>query len=245
MRFRLLVATTLGLNLCVVLAARAADDDSAPPEIPAHLQGLSDQEVSERLRFAEEKLDYRRRYSQAWQYGWTGFYGLGLAVHSYEAATTDSAGRRADYIASSIKSIGGIADKLINPLRARKGAEPLREMPDATPEDRLRRLARAEEFLRVDSKQAQRRDSVLRHAGNIFVNCGAALIVAKGFDTDEDRAWKSAGIGMAVGEAMIFSQPWWPRRHLREYEQRFGPMPPQVSWQIVPTIGGAALVASF
>lgn len=246
MNLRLILVATIGLNVCIALGALAADDHPSPAlEVPARLQTLSEEQVSERLRFAEERLDYRRRYAQGWQYGWTSFYGLGVAVQSYQAARTDSAGRRADYIASSIKAVGGIAEKLINPLRARKGAEALREMPDATREDRLRRLARAEDLLRTDAKQAQRRYSVLRHGGNIAVNSLAAVIVSNAFETDEDRAWKSAAVGMLVGEAMIWSQPWWPRRHLKEYEARFGLSGPQVSWQIVPTLGGAAIVATF
>jgi hypothetical protein len=242
LRFALVVAC--GIGVCAVASPCLADDSEAVVvEVPANLAALTDEEVSERLRFAEEKLDYRRRYAQAWQYGWTSFYGLGIAVQSYQAATTESAGKQADYIASAIKAVGGVADKLIRPLRARKGAEPLREMPDATREDRVRRLAVAEEYLRTDAEQADRRFSILRHVGVVGVNSVAAVIVSQAFETDDDRAWTSAGVGIVVGEIMIWTQPWWPRGHLEEYESRFGGQ--KVSWQIVPTLGGATFEATF
>ena len=244
MKLRFALVFACGIGLCAVARPSLAEDaEAAVVEVPSHLAALSDEEVSERLRFAEEKLDYRRRYAQAWQYGWLSFYGLGIAFQSYQAATTESAGHQADSIASAIKSVGGIADKLIRPLRARKGAEPLRAMPDATREDRLRRLVRAEEFLRTDATQADRRFSILRHAGNVATNSIAAVIVSQAFETDDDQAWESAGIGIAVGEIMIWSQPWWPRGHLEEYESRFGGQ--KVSWQILPTLGGATFHATF
>jgi hypothetical protein len=241
MKLRWIWITALGLNVCVAVRAHAGDEQ--PLAVPSRLEALSDEEVNERLRFAEEKLDYRRTYANIWWKGWTGFYIAGVGVQGYKASNTDSAGKRADFIASVVKSVGGIADKMYDPLRARLGADPIREMPSETREERLRQLALAEELLRKDAKQADRRYSILRHVGNLVVNAGAAVIVTQAFDTSDKRGWTSAGIGFAVGEAMIWSQPWWPHQHLDEYESRFGGQ--KVSWQIVPTLNGAAIQATF
>lgn len=231
----------IALNLGA--AGVKAEQDGGAVVVSSHLQSLSDEEVNERIRFAEEKLDYRRDYANYWWKGWTGFYIAGVGVQGYKASHTDSAGKRADFIASVIKSGGGIFDKMRDPLRARFGADPIRDMPSATREDRLRQLAVAEKLLEKDAQQADRRYSILRHVGNLVVNAGAAVIVTQAFDTSDKRGWTSAGVGFAVGELMIWSQPWWPRQHLDEYQSRFGGQ--QVSWHIVPTLNGAAIQATF
>jgi hypothetical protein len=231
------------IALDVVGAAALRAEDNGAVVVSSRLQSLTDEEVNDRLRFAEEKLDYRRDYANYWWKGWTGFYIAGIGERGYKASHTDSAGKRADFLASVVKSGLGIFDKMRDPLRARFGADPVREMPSATREDRLRQLAVAEEALRKDAQQADRRYSILRHVGNLVVNAGAAVIVTQAFDTSDKRGWTSAGVGFAVGEVMIWSQPWWPRQHLDEYESRFGAQ--RVSWHIVPTIGGAAIQATF
>jgi hypothetical protein len=223
-------------------AARA--QEPATEEIPPHLAALSDRDVEQRLQFLEERLDSSRQYAGLWWKGWTTFYSLGVVIEATRAGLTDNYdAKRADLILSSVKAAGGVANLLLRPLQAKDGADAVRRMPSASREDRLRQLARAEEQLRINAEQADKRYSLLRHGLNFAVNGAAALIVWQGFD-DPSRAGRSFGIGVAVGEAMIWSQPWWPAADWQEYQRRFDTRP-RVSWQLVPTLGGAALQVKF
>ena len=158
---------------------------------------------------------------------------------------TDDSARRADFIVSAAKATGGVFSLLYSPLQAKDGADTIRALPSTTPEDRLRQLARAEEQLRINAEAADKRYSWTRHLANIGVNAAGALIVGEGFD-DRTRGWRSAGVGIAVGEAMIWSQPWWPAEEPDKYEQRFNKVSTfRVSWHIAPTLGGAAVYGTF
>jgi hypothetical protein len=81
------------------------------------------------------------------------------------------------------------------------------------------RLRVGEELLRTNARESESRWSWKRHAANVAINVAGALIVAEGFD--ESRGWRSAGIGIAVGETFTFSHPWKGDDDLAEYERRF------------------------
>lgn len=232
--------------VCVLGGTQARAAETPPAlESSARPRALEDREVRARLAYLEEHLEARRRYANLWWRGWTGFYALGVVVQSTRAGLTDDASERADLIVSAVKATGGVIKLLYLPLQAKDGASAIEAMPAATPEQRLQRLARAEEQLRANAAEADRRYSWVYHLLNVGVNVGGALIVWQGFD-DPARAWRSAGIGIAVGEVMIWSQPWWPSGDWEEYQRRFGDVASgRVSWRIVPTAGGVALRGTF
>jgi hypothetical protein len=222
-----------------------AEELPSPDTVPPHLHALDEGEVAERLAYLEHHLEDGSGWAKTWYYGWTSFYALGAVVQSVQAGIEDDKSERADYIVSAVKAAGGVARLLYRPLNARLGADPVLAMPAATHEERLLRLARAEELMRVNAKEAQRRYYWLQHVSNVAVNVAGALIVWQGFD-DAETAWTSAGIGIAVGEVFIWSQPWWPSSDWKEYQRRFSNVEDQrVTWRIVPTMGGAAVHVAF
>ena len=68
------------------------------------------------------------------------------------------------------------------------------------------------------------------------------MIAGEGWG-DREGAWISAGLGIAVGEAMAWSAPWNGVRDLDEYEGRFGAT--KATWQLVPTLNGLVFSAEF
>lgn len=206
------------------------------------------EDTAARLRFIEQRLDEGRTYAQYWWLGWLGFYGLGTAITSAQAATENDAGKRADHIVGAVKALGGtIRGAIVRPT-AKHGADAMVAIPATSQDNCLQRLATGEDLLRKVAKEAQSRYSWSRHFFNIGVNVGAGLIVAEGFDQPSD-GWTSAVIGVAVGEAMILSSPWRGRKDLADYESEFAPVPmprsAKVSVQLVPMIGGVGLQLAF
>jgi len=232
--------------VCVATAAHiAVAEEGLQGAIPPRISRLSDVEVNQRLTYLEQHLDEGRGYAWWWWSGWTAFYSIGVVVEATHAGVADSDAKRADYTIGAVKATAGVIRLLVNPLEAKDGADAIRTMPSASPTDRRRQLVAAEEQLKTNSDVAETRYSWKRHAINVAVNAAGAIIVWQGFG-DASRGWRSAGIATAIGEAQIWSQPWWPTHDWENYQNRFDADAGQrVSWHLKPTIGGVALQVDF
>lgn len=240
MRFRALLLSIV----CITLQGLAWAEEPVGA-VPERISRLSDREVTQRLDYLDQRLDTGRDYAWYWWNGWTTFYALGAVIEGTRAGLADGGSARADNVVSAVKATGGVINLLRKPLAAKNGADAVRALPHSTPEDRRRQLVAAEDQLRANAHDADGRYSWLRHVLNVGVNAGGAVIVWQGFG-DRTRAWRSAGIGIAVGEAMIWSQPWWPGQEVEDYRRRFdGASGQRISWHLTPTIAGAALQVNF
>ena len=161
-----------------------------------------------------------------------------------QAATEDDRGKRADYAVSAGKAAFGTIRLALYPPTARRGADPMRDVPLDHPGACRERLDVGENLLRETAHESESRWSWKRHAANVGINVAGGLIVAEGFD--ESDGWISTGVGIAVGEAMIFSHPWNADDDLAEYQRRFdGRTASRVSWHVLPRQGGARLMLAF
>jgi hypothetical protein len=234
-------AGALGAALLALLAAPAAfaQAGAAP---------LCDSETGARLRFLEERLAGGQTYARWWWGGWLGFYATGTVVQSVRAGLEDEGDGRADYTISAVKALIGTTRLLVARPQARLGAEPLLALPLDEPAHCAARLGVGEETLLQNAKEADARWDWRRHAFNVGLNVVGGVIADEAFDAQR-RGWISAGVGIAVGTAMILSHPWQAAGDLAEYERRFPasgvPADPPTSWRIVPWPGGAALALRF
>jgi hypothetical protein len=65
---------------------------------------------------------------------------------------------------------------------------------------------------------------------------------------DAEDAAISTGVGIFVGEILLWTKPWRSLADLEAYRRDFtrnGPHRPDVSWWIAPTLGGASLEVRF
>ena len=103
--------------------------------------------------------------------------------------------------------------------------------------DRCRVLAAAEKSF-PDSAQLDRLSaSWIAHAGNVAVNASLALILGLGYGRWKSAAI-SAGVGLAMGEVNLFTQP----HGLVDAERRYrsGLFPnegPRMTWGVMPLFG--------
>lgn len=204
--------------------------------------------TAERLQFIEERLELRRPYATWWWRGWTGFYGLGVVIQGVRGATEKDDSTQADLVVSASKAAIGVTRLLVWPIKAQHGGEPMRVVDPVDESACRERLRVGEELMREYAHESESRWDWKRHAGNVALNVAGALIVAEGWD-DPSRGWRSAGIGIAVGEVFTFSQPWKADDDLVEYEQHFSPgaVPgvKPISFSVAPTLGGLQLRMSF
>jgi hypothetical protein len=197
-----------------------------------------------RLGWLVERLESREQYADLWWRGWIGFYGLGVVVQSVRAGIEDDRGDRADYVVGAVKALGGVTRLYFSRPTARLGADPL--LDGAFTDETACRSAvdDAETLLRKAAHESDRRWRLTPHLVNLGINVAGGVIVAEGFD--EDDGWISAAIGIAVGEAMLWSHPWKGRSDLTEYEARFTVAAnPDPTWAIAPYRRGLSVQVRF
>jgi hypothetical protein len=233
-------ARIAGLACLLLLATPPGLAQETPPVLQ-----LSDSELAARLGFLEERLEAGRPPALAWQWGWTGFYGTSLVLNGGYAAVAEDGDDRVRAVVDAAKSGVALAQTLRlvrDPLPANVGAAPMRAVPGEGRAARLERLAVGERLLVASAARAETRYDLRRHlfvlGGNLL---GGAAILALGSAGD---AAQSTAIGIAVGEAQIWSQPWRAPNDLREYHARF-PAAPGIGWQLRPKGRGVELVLRF
>ncbi len=232
----------VALLVCVVWAAPAAAD---PDErITENISALSDAEIERRIAFIESKLDEQEFHAKWWQRGWTGFYATGVVVSSVQAGTTNSADGQADFIASAIKGVGGVARMTLAPHPGRMGAGDIRSMASATRADKERKLAAAESRLLAIAKRSEQRWSWKAHGFNVALNTVSAGIVWA--FADKEAAGRNLGLGIGFGTANILSAPWKGDDYLEEYQTQFSGRA-SAGWNLAvrPTAGGAKIELQF
>src|SRR5262249_12548258 len=172
---------------------------------PLDLSRLSDFEIDQRLDFIMRRLDDDKLAGQLYQYGWTAFH-LSSTIYSVaDYARSDDPLRRRTRVVEGVESAGSVTWILISPHPARLGADPIRAMPGETHEDRVRRLAAAEDLLVQDADAANVRYSALPHLVNIGTNVVAGAIIWA--IADKNHALASALPGLVIGEAEIWTAP--------------------------------------
>lgn len=204
--------------------------------------------TAERLSFIEQRLEERQPYARYWWMGWTSFYSLGMVIQSVQAPFEGDDSRQADLVVSAVKATFGVTRLLLWPPNARLGADPMYVVEPVDESACRERLRLGEELMRKNARESESRWDWRRHVANVAINVGGALIVAEGYD-DPWRGWRSAGVGIAVGEVFTFSHPWKADDDLAEYESKFGAnadlAPRKISFDVAPTLGGLQLGMRF
>jgi hypothetical protein len=234
--------------LLFLVSAGAAHADDEPDPQALDVSACSEG-TRARLAWLVDRLESRERYADIWWKGWTGFYALGVVFQSTRAALEDDGSHQADQIVGAVKALIGTARLIWVRPSARLGADPL--IVAAPPDEAAcqARVAQGEELLRKAADESQQRWDWKPHVFNVALNLAGALIATQAFDDDNGykKGWTSMGVGIAVGEAMIFSHPWKGKSDLEEYQAAFSASPstPQTSWSIQPYHAGLRLNVRF
>ena len=203
---------------------------------------MSDAAIERRVGFIEERLDKRETHGQIWYWSWMAINGgsmVGLGIAAGMSKHED------DQVNNGVQAgLGaiGVADLLLRPLEARYGADPVRDLPEDTREERIAKLRAAESQLHSNAERAEQRTSWAMHAGNVAVNGIAGLIIGlAGRPSDGIIAF---GAGTAGGVLEILTQPSGPSRDWRDYRRQFSgevhAPPPELYVAALPSGGASA-----
>ena len=186
---------------------------------PAAADPLSDAEIKSRLAFIEARLKSgtaaSNRWWDAWFYGWTAFTVTQAAV---ACATTDR-GLRIDMAVGAVSSSLGVIPLGLFPLPSRHAAAKLAALPGATPDDRRRKLGRAEHLLKESAEAEALGRSWFNHALGGAVSLGFGLLLGFAYKRPVAGVINTLG-GIALVEIQIFTQPTAAIDDFRTY-QRF------------------------
>lgn len=223
--------------LAVLLAASAHATRCAP--IIAGVPELGNIDAEVRLHFLRDRLRQESRKTRIWAFTWTGIYST-LIVYDLAMLDVNDRDKLIDNgIGASAAMVGVLSIALLPPriigdqfwLERR-----LRHAPPGT--DTCALLAEAEGLLLRDAKSAAFGKSAMVHAGNFVFNVGVGLLLGVGFGHWGQAALQGL-LGIAVGEAMIISQPAGIVRDLSRYRAANLGLPPSwrpVSWAVTPVI---------
>ena len=182
---------------------------------------IADHDLEARLAFLDESLGAPELHARVWWWGWLSVYSAAAVVQGTRIALVDpddhdAGAQRADLAISMIKAIGGVVNMLLLPLNAMDGAERMRRIEGTGREVDLLRVAAGEAALAENARESERSFWWLRHTMVVAVNVAHFLIMWLGYD-DLERGAISGGLGIAVGELAIWTQPWQPRQSYPEY----------------------------
>jgi hypothetical protein len=240
----MLACTRLAFAACLVVASTAplgwaAAQDAGPSD-------LSDAEIARRLGFIEHSLDAHQRHAQIWFWSWmTVNVGstIGLSVG---AATTDNDAHRVNMIGNAALSALAIGDMvLLRPMDARFGAEPIRALPHATREERLRQLEAGEDLMQRNAERAEQRYDWTLHAGNLAAN---ALVGGLTWAAGDARSGLITFLAQtAFGELYIWTDPGGPAKDWQAYQRLKAGSARAAStgWSLAAFPGGVALRYRF
>lgn len=228
----------------------------------AHAQqaSLTDEQVGRRLTFITKALQDGQPAARTWWYGWMGVYTVGAVAGGVLAAShwhdTKMEGPETvpdrefaeGMLVGGATFVLGVGGLLIDPFTPASAARKLGRLPEATPQERLAKLERAEELLRKCAAREKRGRSLTTHLLNVGANAAAGVVVKVGFH----QSWGSAAVTFATGEAVsllnIFTQPMRATRDLKTYDAGAfsGPSArPAAQWSLGFGPGGVSFSLKF
>ena len=219
------------LSFCCSSLTLAADDNL--------------QDYEPRMEFIESSLEENHQHARYWQNGWSTFYAVSAVAQTALWIDADNNDDSINYGINALKSVGGLADMLVRPHPGHYGTKRLVTLPETTEEHRRERLDFGETVLRESAERAASRRTWKPHLKVIGVNVIAgALIAAFG---DGGDALASSALGIAIGEANIWTQPTGYEEGWNNYQVTFSDRVGEntIRWQLVPMLNAIPLQGRF
>jgi hypothetical protein len=226
------------LILLLLYAGGAQAGECAPIAGAGAQLGQVDAQV--RLRFVRDRMRQAAHKMRIWAWTFAGIYSTLTVGNLALLAGADRHGQIDDGVGAAASFVGVLTIAILPPeiiaddywLERR-----LRRAPPGT--DPCALLTDAERLFVRDAKSVAFGKSAMIHAGNFVFNIGIGLLLGLGFGHWQ-QAMIQGLIGIAVGEAMIISQPAEIVTDLRRYRAANLGLPPAwrpVAWGVAPLLG--------
>lgn len=134
--------------IAVLLAALIPTVVSADQLTQTEDTSATDSEIDMQLRFLEARLDDSKLHGQLWWYGWLTINSAATLGGGLSAGLSNDHDDTVKNATNATKAAIGLGRMLAFPREARFGADRIRELPETTREEKLRKLHAAEDQLR-------------------------------------------------------------------------------------------------
>jgi len=210
----------LAFALVVLLSARArAQTHCQLPADAAPALAATDGRV--RLEWIDQRLSREAHRMSWWNWGWAvgiGASGLGTLV----AVPFVAPENRIDYYTGAVMAGAGVIPFIVAPPNVIHDAQQLhaklQAFPPKTDDQVCALLSDAESRLMRDARNERLLSGWWSHAANVAINAAGFLFLGFGY-----HHWLSGalngGIGFAIGEAVIFTQPRGTMDDLARYQR--------------------------
>jgi hypothetical protein len=233
-RLRTLAAT---LAIAGTLAARSARAEGALCPAPDDAPLVAARDAQQRLDFLAQAFDEEIRDTDKWSWTLGTVFAVGgvtqaavLPLYTHDRATS------IDLTVGAVSFGIGAVSLFLTPLQVTVPLRSARRQWNAA--DRCAVLARAERTLVKAAKEEASETGWFPHVANFAVNAAAVLILAFGYGHGQQATF-SGGIGFALGEGNIFTQP----RDLQNVLLRYrsgdldvAPVAAKLAWSVVPVV---------
>ncbi|MGA3121671.1 MAG: hypothetical protein ABSF69_12975 [Polyangiaceae bacterium] len=198
--------------VAVGLAARPCRAESCPA--PTDAPGLADVDAEARLAFLARSFDREIRDLDLWSWTWGSIYVGAAVAQGVAISLVSDAGLHKDLAVGAVSAAIGSASLFGLPLTITLPLRTARRHWSDVPRCRL--LGQAEDTLIHAEKKQRLSAGWVPHVGNLAFNAGLVAVLGWGFGRWKSAAI-SAGIGTAVGEVNVLTQP----HHLADALERY------------------------
>jgi hypothetical protein len=227
----------------ILASARAGADPGAV---------MPDVEVSRRLTFIESRLSWATPAACLWWSAWYYGYVLVTVGQAGVALGTTNAGLRTDSAVGAAFATLGVVGLGVADFLPRHAARLLHALPAGTPEERRRKLARAERLLRDSAGVEEGGRSWVAHLAGIGVTAASALVQGLVYKRASSSVVTLVS-GVVITEAQVYTRPTAAIEDWRAYQQGAfgggGSSVPATSrgvpWSLVVQPGGLGVGFSF
>ncbi len=220
--------------------------------LPVSAQQItSDSLVKVQIVTIQNMLDLGKRNASLWWNGWLYGYSAATAVQGAIYFTNDIVKTRQDMALGAATTLVGAVGQLIMPMVPVYAPKRLALIPGETPEERIQKLAKAEELFKASAKREQEGRSWKMHAASGVVNLSSGLVTWLGFKRTFWAGFGNFLINSAITEAQIWSQP---TRAIKDYQKycekyknglTYHPERQQAQWFVSAYPGGLTLRIVF
>lgn len=180
-------------------------------------EAADDAVITERIRRIQDMLAQDQKGTDLWWWGWLAGYGAATAGQGVVYFMSEDIPTKQDMALGAATTVLGMAGQFITPLRTGPMAKTLSEYPESTPEERLKKLAAAEEFLAKAAATEKFGRSWQNHALYGAVSLTSGLVTWLGFKRTLWDGVLNFALNTVVSEIQIFTQPTRSLKNYRSY----------------------------
>jgi hypothetical protein len=194
------------------------------------VSNLNDDNIAERLKFIQHELNDEKVYATAWTGGWTAFNAGSSAYFYYAAAKTNNKASKVTNMVIGVGSTLATIGNIVTPMVSMYAPHFLDAMPETTHEQKVAKLAKAEEYLKYGSDLEKFGTSWIAQSINVATASAGAFVVGSVYRKTMKNAGKNPTKEaiiifcecFASGELQILSQPMQLVSAQTRYSQKYG-----------------------